>query len=498
MSVSTVEAGVVRIGDGVTTVFSFSFEGRNAAEIKVSNIVGLELIPVTSGFTVTLNPSGEGGIVTFAAAPVALQPFYLYRETSLTQLVGVSSQQKYDPRVVEDVWDKLTFITQELAADVALAVKTTPNNSPEALLADIFDAKISASTAAGDAAGSAMAAAQSAADALAAENSLVEWKGTWVPATTYAPSDLVPDSGSTYICVVPHVSSATFATDLALGRWAVFAQKGDAGAGTGDVLAANSGSEYISTQGVFRNNISAAVRINTVQSGQDLHTDISDTATYDLGTGNTNAPAGQADGDALWSRRRDGSVQNLLALLADGSLHTKTRRGGTWGAWIRQATEAWVTGQIAASNQMLHVRDERASGTYGGNSTTTYQPRVLNLIRTNTIPGATLAANIISLPAGTYDINATAPGYGCGRHRARLWNQTSGTTLILGTVERTVATGELTVSQSRIQGRFTLAVPSQLTIQHAAGILFVNQGWGLAAGFGDNEVYTDVIIRKVS
>lgn len=498
MSVSTVEAGVVRIGDGVTTVFSFSFEVRNAAEIKISNIVNSVLVPVASGFIVTLNVAGIGGLVTFSGAPTALQSFYIFRETPLTQLVGVSSQQKYDPRVIEDVWDKLTFVTQELAAQVTLAIKTAPDSLPEDLLANIFDAETDALAAAAAAASSASNAATSAAAALVAENSLVEWKSAWVTATSYAPSDLVSDNGSTYICVVAHVSGASFAADFGLGWWAIFAQKGNAGAGTGDVLAANSGSEYAGAQGVFRNNISAAVKINTVQTGKDLHADISDTAAYDLGTGNTNAPTGQADGDALWSRRRDGSVQNLLALLADGSLHTKTRRGGTWGAWIRQATEVWVAEQIATSNQMLHVRDERASGTHGGNSTTTYQPRVLNLIRTNTIVGATLAANIISLPAGTYDIDATAPGYGCGRHRARLRDQTSGTTLILGTVERTVAAGELTISQSRIQGRFTLAAPSQISIQHGASILFVNQGWGLAAGFGDNEVYTDVIIRKVS
>lgn len=89
-----------------------------------------------------------------------------------------------------------------------------------------------------EAAASALSAANSAAAAQAAENSLLEWAGPWLTSTTYAPSDLVQEDGSTYVCVIAH-TSGTFATDYGAGKWQLFASKGSAGAGTGDMLAAN-------------------------------------------------------------------------------------------------------------------------------------------------------------------------------------------------------------------------------------------------------------------
>lgn len=148
MSVSTTSAGVIRIGDGLTTIFSFSFEARLASEIKVSNILSTVLDPVLTGFTVTLNPTGEGGIVKFDVAPADELEFYIFRETALTQLVSVSSQQKYDPEVVEGVWDKMTFQIQELAEQTARAVKVVPGQTGDELLAAIAAAELSASASA--------------------------------------------------------------------------------------------------------------------------------------------------------------------------------------------------------------------------------------------------------------------------------------------------------------------------------------------------------------
>lgn len=73
----------------------------------------------------------------------------------------------------------------------------------------------------------------------------VDWKGAWVTATAFAVNDLVSESGNVYICVIAH-TSGTFATDLAAAKWELFASKGDSGAGTGDMLAANNLSDVAS------------------------------------------------------------------------------------------------------------------------------------------------------------------------------------------------------------------------------------------------------------
>ena len=85
---------------------------------------------------------------------------------------------------------------------------------------------------------SASAAAASEAAALAAENSLLEWAGAWQTATAYAPSDIVQESGNSYVCLVAH-TSGVFATDLGALKWELFAAKGLSGSGSGDLVAAN-------------------------------------------------------------------------------------------------------------------------------------------------------------------------------------------------------------------------------------------------------------------
>jgi hypothetical protein len=45
-------------------------------------------------------------------------------------------------------------------------------------------------------------------------------KGIWSASTQYAFTDVVSFSGGTYLCVIGHTSSASFAADISLNRWA--------------------------------------------------------------------------------------------------------------------------------------------------------------------------------------------------------------------------------------------------------------------------------------
>lgn len=160
MTVSTTTSGVTRTGDGVTLEFSFSFEARLAAEIFVSEIVGLALVAVDpADYVVAIEPDGVGGTVTFTVAPDDGASLYIFRETSQTQLVSVSNQTRYNPEVVEGVWDKLAFIIQELTELANRSVKTIPGGDPDALIETL---ETSAASAAEDAAAAAASAAAAA------------------------------------------------------------------------------------------------------------------------------------------------------------------------------------------------------------------------------------------------------------------------------------------------------------------------------------------------
>lgn len=65
------------------------------------------------------------------------------------------------------------------------------------------------------------------------------WLGTWVTGASYVVNNLVyapagTNEGATLICITAHTAGATLDGDAA--KWAVFAQRGAGGAGTGDVV----------------------------------------------------------------------------------------------------------------------------------------------------------------------------------------------------------------------------------------------------------------------
>ena len=70
------------------------------------------------------------------------------------------------------------------------------------------------------------------------------------------------------------------------------------------------------------------------------------------------------------------------------------------------------------------VRDQKANGTQGGDSVSGANTRVLNTVQKNNINGASLASNQVTLPAGDYEIDATAPAFNCSQSKAYLYNVT--------------------------------------------------------------------------
>jgi len=88
-------------------------------------------------------------------------------------------------------------------------------------------------------------------------SSVPEWRSSWSTGVAYSKNDLVQESGNSYICLVDH-TSGTFSTDLVALRWELFAAKGAAGVGTGDMIGANNLSDVTDVDAA-RANINAQV-----------------------------------------------------------------------------------------------------------------------------------------------------------------------------------------------------------------------------------------------
>lgn len=146
--------------------------------------------------------------------------------------------------------------------------------------------------------------------------------------------------------------------------------------------------------------------------------------------------------------------------------------------------------------QLLHVRDNATLGTNGGGLTAaTWNVRALDTSVTNEISGASLSNNRVRLPAGTYYAKIIAPGYNVGKHKIRLQNVTDDATLLIS--PGAYGTGTTMMSYAEHEGRFTLAAPKFVQLQHNCETTNATTGGGIASSLGTSETYSQVYIWKV-
>jgi len=148
-------------------------------------------------------------------------------------------------------------------------------------------------------------------------------------------------------------------------------------------------------------------------------------------------------------------------------------------------------------SQLLHVRDEKASAN-GGSCIAGTQVRTLNTIITNEITGASLSSNRITLPAGTYYIDAQAPAFFCGRHRIFLYNYTDSSNIIIGLHTYSTANTGGDVNHSFLYGRFTLTAQKEIELQHSTQVVKASNGLGLNPTDGLTGIFANVLIWRTA
>lgn len=171
------------MGNGATTLFSFSFIGDSASDIMITytNASGVITTIPSSQYTLSLNAAaagslwGIGGTVQYplSGSPIANGTFLtVSRLLPYTQTITISNQGDFAPQVIEEMGDTLEMQIQQLAA------RTT------------------------------------------------QFRGAWITNTFYVVGDIVQDSTNGnntknyYICQVPN-TSGTWSTDLGAGDWAI-------------------------------------------------------------------------------------------------------------------------------------------------------------------------------------------------------------------------------------------------------------------------------------
>jgi len=153
--------------------------------------------------------------------------------------------------------------------------------------------------------------------------------------------------------------------------------------------------------------------------------------------------------------------------------------------------------------QIFSVVDSKPNGVHGGTfSAGSWQTRTLNTIITNTISGASLSNNRITLPAGTYIVTAQAPAFNVNLHQAVLFGVSGDTgNLIVGTSENTtdnsLSTSNPVCTKSVIVQHLTLSTTTVLELRHKCSVTRTGYGLGSAASTGAGEIYATVFIERV-
>lgn len=145
----------------------------------------------------------------------------------------------------------------------------------------------------------------------------------------------------------------------------------------------------------------------------------------------------------------------------------------------------------------LEYRDEKAANTAGGTATSgSFQTRTLNVEAADAGGHGTLAANQVTLAAGTYECFALVPGAGgVNQFQAKLRNVTDSTDTLIGT--SAVAGGGNIMAHSFLSGRFTIAGAKAFEVQMRVNTTIATNGWGFPANLGVTEVYTVLRCWKV-
>ena len=144
---------------------------------------------------------------------------------------------------------------------------------------------------------------------------------------------------------------------------------------------------------------------------------------------------------------------------------------------------------------ILHIQDVRATGVNAQTSSAAAKLILnINTVQQNDISGASLLANEVTLPAGTYYISilgTTKRVRGC----QLFWhNVTDAAIEIIGM--SAYGDNSQGACYLELMGVFTITAAKVFRVEGYT-IDAESQGWGLASGEGSDEIYRDVYIEQL-
>ena len=160
---------------------------------------------------------------------------------------------------------------------------------------------------------------------------------------------------------------------------------------------------------------------------------------------------------------------------------------------VGDTTGTWKASAVSYAK----ITDTKAPTVAGGTFTSgAWQTRTLNTKDSDDDLIVTLAANQLTLQAGSYRVKASAPGYEVGGHKIRLRNITDGATEIVGSSAYINPTINA-MTHSFLSDEFTITSAKTFELQHHCQTTD-GSGFGVdLGGGGENAVYATIEIWRL-
>jgi len=215
MTISTTTIKNSYSGDGSTTAFTYTFKITDEDHIEVLTRAsdGTEVTKtITTDYTVSGVGNAGGGTVTFVTAPASGLTVILRRDTPQTQGLDLIENDPLPANSLEDAYDKLTAITQELQEESDRSIKLSRTNTMTSTEFTVGASDRANKILAFDGNGE-----------ISVTQELGTFVGNWSASTDFNARDIVKDTSNNniYICNTSHTSSGStpISTNTDVAKW---------------------------------------------------------------------------------------------------------------------------------------------------------------------------------------------------------------------------------------------------------------------------------------